>query len=140
MRNAEFGMNTKNSVLRTPHSEFQTDKLIVSGLAVSCRIGVTEEERAQPQTIWIDLDLAIDAKQAAAHDDVRQAIDYAAVVEAASRCATARPFNLLETLAEDIAASILTLSSTTHLVLRVTKRALPSIDSASVEIARSRAK
>lgn len=115
------------------------DKLRITGLAVACRIGVTDAERAQPQTIWIDLEVAIDARQAATHDDVRQAIDYAAVVEAASRCATARPFNLLETLAEHIATDILTLPLTAHLVLRVTKRALPSIDSASVEIVRSRA-
>ncbi|HAM40227.1 MAG TPA: dihydroneopterin aldolase [Candidatus Omnitrophica bacterium] len=115
-----------------------SDKLIITGLAVPCRIGVTEAEREKPQTVWIDLELAIDAEQAATHDDVRQAVDYSAVVETVSRYATARPFNLLETLAEDIASGVLALSSTTHLVLRVTKRALPSIDSASVEIARSR--
>lgn len=115
-----------------------SDKLIITGLAVPCRIGVTEAEREKPQTVWIDLELAIDAARASAHDDVRQAVDYAAVAQAVSRRVQARSFNLLETLAEDIASGVLTFSSTTHLVLRVTKRALPAIDSASVEIARSR--
>lgn len=115
------------------------DKLCINGLVVLCRIGVTEAERAAPQRIGIDLELAIDAEGAAAHDDVRGGIDYAAVVETVSRCAQARPFNLLETLAEDVASGVLKRFSTPRVVIRVTKRALPSIESASVEITRKNA-
>ena len=37
------------------------DRLVIEGLGVECRIGVTEAERATPQKIQLDLELAIDA-------------------------------------------------------------------------------
>ncbi len=114
------------------------DKLCLNGLVVPCRIGVTEAERAAPQRIGIDLELAIDAARAAAHDDVREAIDYAAVVGVVSRHVQGQAHRLLETVAEEIAAVVLQEFPTPRVTVRVTKRAVPTIDSASVEVTRTR--
>ena len=115
-----------------------TDTLIIKGLAIPCRIGVTEEERAAPQTIWIDLELPIDARKAAAHDDVREAIDYARLVEVVTHRTQCQPYHLMETLAEELTTAILEAFHVPEVMIRVTKRALPSIDSATVQIVRTR--
>ncbi len=114
------------------------DTLRINGLAVDCRIGVTEAERAKPQTVWIDLIVPIDGRRAAAHDDVREAVDYARLVEVVTRQLLRRPYRLMETLAEEIATVVLQEFPVSEVTVRVTKRALPSIDSASVEITRAK--
>ena len=113
-----------------------SDKLIIHGLTAQCRIGLTEEERASAQTVWVDLELSIDAAKAAERDDVRDAVDYAELVSAVRRCAEGRPVALLETLAEELAGLVLHEFQTPQVLVRVTKRALPGIEAATVEIQR----
>ena len=112
------------------------DKLIIHKLEAACRVGVTEEERAVAQPIWIDLELPIDAQRAAAHDELRDSLDYARVVEVARRAADDRAFRLLETLAEVVASTILREFEIAEVTVRVRKRALPGIEYAAVEITR----
>ena len=112
------------------------DQLLIQGLAVECRIGVTEQERAAVQPIGIDLTLAMGAAKAARHDDVRETVDYAMLVSAVTRCVQGKPYHLLETLAEDVATLILQQFGVPRVVVRVKKRALPGIDCAAVEITR----
>ena len=114
------------------------DTLSIHEIVVECRIGVTDEERAAPQTIWIDLELAIDASRAAAHDDVREAVDYARLVAAVKKRAQATGSRLLETMAEAIATDVLRQFGTSEVRVRVKKRALPGIGYAAVEVVRAR--
>ena len=112
------------------------DKLIVKDLAVNCRLGVYEREQAAPQPIWMDLELAIDARRAAEHDDAKDAVDYARVVALAKQHAESGAFHLMETLAEQVAALLLKETGCREVTVRVTKRALPNVESAAVEITR----
>ena len=112
------------------------DALIIQDVAVACRIGVSEEERAEPQTIWIDLELAIDAAAAAARDDVRSTIDYARLVGAITQLVQAASYHLLETVAEEVASLVLKEFDTPWVRVRVRKKALPGIEFAAVEIER----
>ena len=112
------------------------DTLLIEGIAVECRLGVYEWEQAAPQTVWVDLELAIDAARAATQDDVRAAVDYSALVAAVTQRAQDRSYRLLETMAEDVAALSLQRFKTTQVLVRVTKKALPGIGSAAVEIVR----
>lgn len=114
------------------------DKLIIHELTAQCRIGVTEAERANPQTLWLDLELEIDAAKAAMRDDVTAAVDYAELVVEVARFVESRPFHLLETVAEEIASLILKQFDTPEVVVRVKKRALPGIDYAAVEVVRGK--
>ncbi len=114
------------------------DKLLIRGLIVQCQIGVTEAERAKRQTIRIDLELGIDAASAAAEDDLRKAIDYARLVDVVRQQAESHPLCLLETLAERIASTVLDAFHPDHVQVRVSKRALPGIDDATIEIRRPR--
>lgn len=113
------------------------DRLIVKDIAVECRIGVNEREREKPQTIWISLELAIDAAKAAVGDDVEAAVDYAQLVFAVRELAQSKPYHLLETLADAIASLVLQRFGTSTVRVGVKKRALPGIDYAAVDVERT---
>lgn len=112
------------------------DRLIIADLEVSCRLGVFEWEQANPQPVWVDLELAIDAAKAAKHDDMKDALDYARLVSLVRTLAEQHPFRLMETLAEIIAEGIRREFAVPHLKVRVKKRALPGVNYAAVEIER----
>ncbi len=112
------------------------DTLIIHDLVVECRLGVYEWEQQTPQTVSIDLELEIDAARAAKRDDVREAVDYARLVESVKRLAQDAPVQLLETMAERVASVILREFQTLRVKVRVKKRALPGIGYAAVEIER----
>ena len=114
------------------------DTLRLHDLEVRCRLGVYEWERRTRQTVRIDLELAIDATGAAESDDVRDAVDYAALVDRIRAAAAARPFNLMETLAEAIAAVALETCGSPRVRVCVKKRALEGLGYAAVEIERTR--
>ena len=113
-----------------------TDKLIINNLTAKCQIGLTEEERATPQTIWIDLELAVDAAKAALRDRVEDAVDYAELISEVQATAQRAPYNLLETLADHLAILILGRFKVPWVRVKVKKRALPGIDHAAVEVER----
>ncbi|MEQ1438997.1 dihydroneopterin aldolase [Fontimonas sp. SYSU GA230001] len=79
------------------------DRIHIRGLHVETIIGVHAWERQLKRPLLFDLDLGVDAREAAASDRVRDAVDYAAVAEAVTRLAEAEQPALLETLAERIA-------------------------------------
>lgn len=112
------------------------DRLLIHDLVAECRIGVHDWEQATPQQVWIDLELGIDAAQAASHDDVADTIDYGRLVTAVKQHVQRKPFRLLETLAEELASLLLTEFATPEVTVRVKKRALPGIDYAAVELSR----
>ena len=114
------------------------DTLCINGLSATCRVGVHEWEQANPQQVLIDVELEINAAKAAARDDVVDALDYERLVSAVQQLAQERTYRLLETMAEDIATLILQVFDTPQVLVRVTKRALPAIHSAAIEIIRRR--
>jgi FolB domain-containing protein len=79
------------------------DQIFINDLLARGRIGITDEERAQPQDILINIVLFTDTREAAHHDEISMSIDYRlmaksiiAVVENANR-------KTVEALSEDIA-------------------------------------
>jgi len=112
------------------------DKLVIHDLVAECRLGIFEWEQKTPQNVWIDLELAIDAAKVAASDDVNATIDYGRLVTTVKQHVQRKPFRLLETMAEEVAALVLKEFLTTQVLVRVKKRALPGVDFAAVEISR----
>ena len=115
------------------------DRLRLQGVTAECRLGVYEWEQASAQTVWLDAEVEIDAARGAKHDDVRDAVDYAKLVTRLKSVARQRPYRLLETMAEDLASALLHETGSPRVRVRVTKRALPGIDAASVEVERGAA-
>lgn len=89
----------------------------IRGLRVLCHVGVPEVERAAPQPVELDVDLAVDLTRAGDTDDVGDTVDYGAAAVAVRDAVTATPVALLERLAHLAADAALSLD---HRVLRVT--------------------
>ena len=117
-----------------------SDTLTLHEITIECHLGVEEWERAVPQPVWIDLELAIDAALVARSDGMRHAVDYARVIATVAEVAQQGSFKLMETLAERITARLLKEFHIPKVVVRVRKKALPGLGYAEVAIERTTAR
>lgn len=113
------------------------DRIVLSGIRVTARHGVSDEERARPQEFEIDLSCATDARAAARTDELQATVDYSRLREIAVAVATGGPYHLIETLAERIARAIGDELGPRWMRVRVTKLHPPGVGAAAtVEIER----
>lgn len=113
------------------------DKVFIRGLRIEAVIGVYAWERQVRQTLVFDLEMAHDIGPAAAGDDLSLALDYHAVsLRIAELVEKACP-ELLETLAEQVSAMVMTEFGVPWLCLSVTKpTALSQADGVGITIER----
>jgi dihydroneopterin aldolase len=83
------------------------DIIFLRELRIDTLIGVYEWEKRVPQTLQIDLEIALPNSRACQSDDIDDALDYAKIVRHLQDVLTSRHFNLLEALAEHIAQILL---------------------------------
>ena len=83
------------------------DIIYLRELKVTTLIGIYEREKVVPQTIQIDLDIALPNSRACTSDDIDDALDYADVAQHIQTVLSDGHFSLLEALAEHIAQIIL---------------------------------
>lgn len=84
------------------------DRIELRGLRAHGTHGVLPEEKGHAQPFEIDLDLEVDLATAAGSDRLSDTIDYAQVAEAAVAVVSGpRSFELLEALADAVAAAVL---------------------------------
>jgi dihydroneopterin aldolase len=83
------------------------DIIFLRELKIETLIGVYEWEKRVPQTLQIDLDIALPDSRACETDDIADALNYADIVRRIQSELAARHFNLLEALAERIAQILL---------------------------------
>jgi len=113
------------------------DTVFISGLRVDTVIGVNDWERTVRQTLVLDLELAGDIRAAAAGDALRQTVDYAAVSDRVTQHIEASRCQLIETLAEEVAAIVQREFAVPWLRLRLSKPgAVPAADAVGVAIER----
>ena len=80
------------------------DRIYIRDLRLRCIIGVYPEERRDRQEVLINLVLAGDFSAASRSDDIRDAVDYKSIKKGIIALVENSAFNLIETLAERIAA------------------------------------
>lgn len=115
------------------------DRIVIPGMPLRARVGVTEEERRAPQEIVVGVVLHLDLAEAGAADDISRTVDYESVCDTVSSVLAERPRHLVEALAEDVAAAVLAGFSVSRVDVRVEKPgALRSrgVPYAAVEISR----
>lgn len=83
------------------------DEITLTGLTVFGHHGVFDFERRQGQEFTIDLTLQLSLSAAAASDDVVDTVHYGELADRVAAIVAGEPVNLIETLAQRIAAAAL---------------------------------
>ena len=97
------------------------DRIFLSELKVDAIIGIWAWERRIRQTVVIDLEMSADIAKAAATDEIADTLNYKAVAKRIQDFVAGSEFQLVETLAERIAAIIRDEFSVAWIKVRVNK-------------------
>ncbi|MFW8566187.1 dihydroneopterin aldolase [Orrella sp. 11846] len=84
-----------------------TRKIIFSGIALQASIGILDHEKLAKQPILVDTQLDVDVHQAADEENIETVLDYRLVHETIVHECTDRHTNLLETLTDRLAHTLL---------------------------------
>ncbi|GHF79949.1 dihydroneopterin aldolase [Thalassotalea marina] len=113
------------------------DKVFIQGLSIQTTIGFFAWEKEIKQTLVIDLEMGWDTSIAAKNDELAKTLDYADISQQIDTFANDNPVDLLETLAERMAAFLMTTYAIPWLKLRINKpTAVHNAVSVGVEIER----
>ena len=112
------------------------DLITISDLEVHYRVGVTEAERAQPQRLLLTIVMEHDFTQAAGSDDLADTIDYYAVAQQLLHFGDDCHWELIETLATDIASMILADFKARRVTVEIKKFIIPEARHVSVRLTR----
>jgi 7,8-dihydroneopterin aldolase/epimerase/oxygenase len=118
------------------------DTIRLSGLRARGRHGVFPAERELGQEFTVDVTLFLDIAPAAAGDDLTKTVDYGTLAQQLAAIVEGAPVNLIETLAERLAAVCLMHDRVEEAEVSVHKPAAPIpllFDDVVVTIRRSRA-
>ncbi len=111
--------------------------VFVRDLAVDARVGVHEHEKAGPQPLLISIDLTVREVPRSAPDNLAEVVCYEDVVRKIQAICSGDHVNLIETLAERIAASCLEDGRVQAVRVRVEKtQAFEECASVGIEIER----
>ena len=83
------------------------DLIFIDELRAETWIGIYPREKAMPQVVEISLQIGVSTASASASDDIRDTVDYAAVVDRLRADLAVSHFNLHETLAEHVSTWLL---------------------------------
>jgi dihydroneopterin aldolase len=107
-------------------------KITIVDLEVFYRVGVTDEERAQPQRLLLTVDMDFDFSIAAASDRLNKTIDYFAVSQELLRYGEGRSWKLIERLAVNLADMLMHEHNPRAVAVEVKKFAVPQARYVSV--------
>lgn len=97
------------------------DKIFLNDLKIDTIIGIYDWERQTPQTLQFDLEINWDIRAAAASDDIADTLDYGAIAQTIVQFVERSSYQLIETLAEDLCALLLSSHPIPKLTLSLTK-------------------
>ncbi|HKT33026.1 MAG TPA: dihydroneopterin aldolase [Gammaproteobacteria bacterium] len=83
------------------------DTVFIRDLRVPTVVGIFDWERRIQQTVVLDLDMSADISRAARSDRIEDTLDYKAVAKRVTQFVSAAQYQLVETLAEEIAGLII---------------------------------
>jgi dihydroneopterin aldolase len=119
-----------------------TDRILLHAMAFDGRHGALDGEKDAPQPFEVDVEMAVDLRAAGRTDDLAATVDYGAVHELARRVVETTSHDLVEAIAEEIAAGVLAgWPAVDEVVVRVRKMRPPipgRLAWAGVEIGRRR--
>lgn len=114
-------------------------KITIVDLEVFFSVGVTDEERAQPQRLLVTVDMEFDFSSAAMNDCITRTIDYYQVSQQVLKFGAGRSWKLIEKLATDLADMVLSQFNPQSVTVAVKKFPIPQARYVSVSLIKSRA-
>ena len=115
-----------------------SDQIIIRGLRIACHVGVPDEERVQSQELLVHVTLFPVASAQPLEDDIQRTVDYYAVSLRLEAIAKKKPRKLIETLAEDFAATVLAEFLVSQVTIEIEKFIMPNTQYVGVCITRDR--
>ncbi|MCM8538752.1 MAG: dihydroneopterin aldolase [Lentisphaeraceae bacterium] len=114
-----------------------SDKIYLTNINVDILIGINPEERINKQSVVINAVLKTDCKKVAQSDDISDAVDYSIIHDQIVEHANSTHYDLIETLAENVAAICLQNKAVAECTVKVDKpEALEFAESVAIEITR----
>lgn len=83
------------------------DIVFIRDLRIDTVVGIYDWERRIRQTVILDLDMGTDIRRAAKSDRIDDTLDYKAVAKRVMQYVSEQEFQLVETLAENVAAIVM---------------------------------
>ncbi|OCG27010.1 dihydroneopterin aldolase [Gilliamella sp. wkB108] len=115
------------------------DRVLIEGLTVLTTIGVYDWEKTIKQKLIVDLEMAWDNQPAGSSDDVSLCLDYFLVSQAITTFIENSQFELIESVAEQVAELIIQQFSVDWLKVKVSKpSAIVNASNVAVVIERSK--
>lgn len=116
------------------------DRILIRNLRVFGHHGVLAEEAQRGQVFVVDLDIALDLEPAGRSDELDRTVDYGALTARVAELVAGTRRQLLEAVASDVAALVLTDERVLQVRVRVTKPHAPlGVDAeVAVEVVRGR--
>ena len=113
------------------------DAIIVSGLELSCFIGVPDAERSEPQRLTLEICLVPARGFRDLGDDLTRTVDYFALTRRLKRLAMERSRKLIETLADEVCACVLAEFPVRSVKVELRKYILADTEFVAVRLERS---
>ena len=101
------------------------DRITLTGVRVRAHHGVFEFERVEGQEFVIDVSVAVDLAAAASGDDLGRTVHYGELAEAVVEAVRRDPVDLIETVAERVAAVALAYPAVEEVEVTVHKPEAP---------------
>src|SRR2546425_3814699 len=113
-------------------------KITIVDLEVFYCVGVTDEERAQPQRLLVTVDMSFDFSSASVSDRVEKTINYHEVAKDLLKHGEGRSWKLVEKLAANLADYVLAKYKPQAVMVEVKKFPIPQARYISVSLTRAR--
>lgn len=112
------------------------DQIHIEELEVFARVGVSDDERAQPQRLTLNATMWPSVTEL--HDDIVNTVNYSTAAEAVKAFISRHEYKLIETLADETAAHLLAQFKLRKVAVEVRKFVLPDTDYVSVTAIREK--
>lgn len=108
--------------------------ITIADLEVFYRVGVTEQERADPQRLLVTVQMQAEVASAVRSDRIEDTIDYFQVAQTLLEFGRERSWNLIEKVAADIAELVRATYRPQSVAVEVKKFAIPQARYVSVAL------
>jgi dihydroneopterin aldolase len=102
-----------------------TDRIDLTGIEVRARHGALPEEKTRNQLFLVDVAIFLDTRPAALSDELSDTLDYGALMRGVHYLVAGESHNLIETVANRVAALVLEHPTVERVIVTVHKPQAP---------------